>query len=162
MKTCPICKARCFDDMEICYGCMHRFSEDAASQMRAEDAVDVKEMPLQPGRIRDAEPAGGHPAQTDDVDVGGGKPLRGMHAADAPGSRRQMARKDPSRVFGAVDNADLEPERTHFGNDIPFAPPDGARMPEAGGDNPLALAVGPLVSVALGNGYRLVVSVEAQ
>lgn len=25
MKTCPICKARCFEDMEICYGCMHRF-----------------------------------------------------------------------------------------------------------------------------------------
>ncbi|MEG1561565.1 MAG: hypothetical protein RR323_04085 [Raoultibacter sp.] len=25
MKTCPICKARCFDDMEICYGCMHQF-----------------------------------------------------------------------------------------------------------------------------------------
>ena len=25
MKVCPICKARCFDDMEVCYGCMHRF-----------------------------------------------------------------------------------------------------------------------------------------
>lgn len=27
MRTCPVCKARCFDDMEVCYGCMHRFSE---------------------------------------------------------------------------------------------------------------------------------------
>ena len=27
MKTCPVCKARCFDDMEICYGCMHRFED---------------------------------------------------------------------------------------------------------------------------------------
>lgn len=32
MKTCPICQARCFDDMEVCYGCMHRFdvADDAA------------------------------------------------------------------------------------------------------------------------------------
>lgn len=33
MKTCPICKARCFDDMEICYGCLHRF--DARPQAPA-------------------------------------------------------------------------------------------------------------------------------
>lgn len=26
MKICPICKARCFDDMEICFGCMHQFA----------------------------------------------------------------------------------------------------------------------------------------
>lgn len=25
MKICPICKARCFDDMDICYGCMYHF-----------------------------------------------------------------------------------------------------------------------------------------
>ena len=28
MKTCPVCKARCFDDMEVCFGCMYRFEED--------------------------------------------------------------------------------------------------------------------------------------
>lgn len=27
MKTCPVCKARCFDDMEVCFGCMHRFKD---------------------------------------------------------------------------------------------------------------------------------------
>ena len=27
MRTCPVCGARCFDDMEVCYGCMHRFDE---------------------------------------------------------------------------------------------------------------------------------------
>lgn len=26
MKTCPICNARCFDDMALCYSCMHDFS----------------------------------------------------------------------------------------------------------------------------------------
>lgn len=25
MKTCPVCQATCFDDMDVCYGCMHRF-----------------------------------------------------------------------------------------------------------------------------------------
>ncbi len=28
MKTCPVCKARLFEDMDTCYGCMHRFDED--------------------------------------------------------------------------------------------------------------------------------------
>ena len=26
MKTCPVCGAACFDDMTICYGCMHDFA----------------------------------------------------------------------------------------------------------------------------------------
>lgn len=29
MKVCPVCSARCFDDMDVCYGCMHRFEEAA-------------------------------------------------------------------------------------------------------------------------------------
>lgn len=28
MKTCPVCRAVCFDDMEVCYGCLHRFAKD--------------------------------------------------------------------------------------------------------------------------------------
>lgn len=31
-KICPICGARCFADMDICFGCLHRFSEDESSQ----------------------------------------------------------------------------------------------------------------------------------
>ena len=27
MKTCPICHATAFDDMAVCYGCLHRFDE---------------------------------------------------------------------------------------------------------------------------------------
>lgn len=27
MKICPTCSARCFDDMELCYGCLHDFSK---------------------------------------------------------------------------------------------------------------------------------------
>lgn len=33
MKVCPVCNSKCFDDMEVCFGCLHRFTED--------DAVDV-------------------------------------------------------------------------------------------------------------------------
>lgn len=39
MKTCPVCKARCFDDMEICYGCMHHF-EDVGSTSGTVTATD--------------------------------------------------------------------------------------------------------------------------
>ena len=28
MKTCPVCKSLCFDDMPVCYGCMHDFERD--------------------------------------------------------------------------------------------------------------------------------------
>lgn len=28
MKTCSVCNATVFDDMDVCYGCMHRFEED--------------------------------------------------------------------------------------------------------------------------------------
>lgn len=27
MKICPVCKSRCFDDMNTCYGCMHKFKD---------------------------------------------------------------------------------------------------------------------------------------
>lgn len=38
MKVCPICKARCFEDMEICYGCMHHF-QNTESTSYFEEAV---------------------------------------------------------------------------------------------------------------------------
>ncbi len=34
MKTCPVCSATTFDDMEVCYGCLHRFgSEEPATEV---------------------------------------------------------------------------------------------------------------------------------
>lgn len=30
-KTCPICGAVCFDDMEVCFGCLHDFTDETAS-----------------------------------------------------------------------------------------------------------------------------------
>lgn len=31
MKTCPICNAKTFDDMDVCYGCLHRFGKERFS-----------------------------------------------------------------------------------------------------------------------------------
>lgn len=30
VKTCPVCGARCFSDMDICYNCLHSFAHDKA------------------------------------------------------------------------------------------------------------------------------------
>ncbi len=50
MKVCPTCQSRCFDDMAICYGCLHRFTEKSSgdnlreqSSADAEDFIDVDE-----------------------------------------------------------------------------------------------------------------------
>ena len=28
MKECPVCHAKCFDDMEICYGCLSKLPKE--------------------------------------------------------------------------------------------------------------------------------------
>lgn len=49
MKTCPVCGSVIFDDMDTCFGCMHRFQGDeparsdpaersVGSEMRSGDA----------------------------------------------------------------------------------------------------------------------------
>ena len=40
MKVCPVCHARCFDDMETCFGCMHRFGDGDFEPI---DDLDVAE-----------------------------------------------------------------------------------------------------------------------
>ena len=32
MKVCPVCKARVFDDMDTCYGCLYRFDSPDAKE----------------------------------------------------------------------------------------------------------------------------------
>lgn len=105
MKTCPICHARCFDDMETCYGCLHRFSgrestrecmcEDlandiaepilpsvkAASAFRRASAIEREEE----GHCR-AEPFAGNAACAESEDVfervtATVRPSRGMHGS---------------------------------------------------------------------------------
>ncbi len=30
LKKCPVCGSSCFSDMDVCYGCLHRFGSDEA------------------------------------------------------------------------------------------------------------------------------------
>lgn len=39
VKTCPCCHAKCFADMEVCYGCLHVFDDEALPAV-AEEACD--------------------------------------------------------------------------------------------------------------------------
>lgn len=45
MKTCPVCQARSFDDAEVCYGCLHRFSETEAPDPSPAAASNQTEAP---------------------------------------------------------------------------------------------------------------------
>lgn len=57
MKTCPVCRSLCFDDMPICYGCMHSFSRDGSHDVGSTEA----------------DPAGGNPANHPADSKGPGK-----------------------------------------------------------------------------------------
>lgn len=49
MKTCPVCGARCFDDMAVCYGCLHDFSRAAlAERGEASDAFSLADRAAKP------------------------------------------------------------------------------------------------------------------
>ena len=37
MKICPVCSARCFDDMEVCYGCLHTFTNEFGADYAKEE-----------------------------------------------------------------------------------------------------------------------------
>ena len=58
MKTCPVCKTQVFDDMQSCFGCMHRFDDDpdaGADGARREDRWEIEPQPA----VRRSEYEGG-------------------------------------------------------------------------------------------------------
>lgn len=44
-KECPICHALCFSDMEVCYGCLHRFSESDLNVDTIEKGAHIANTP---------------------------------------------------------------------------------------------------------------------
>lgn len=45
MKNCPVCKTAVFDDMDVCYGCMHRFSVlelEGGAMLRIENGAELE------------------------------------------------------------------------------------------------------------------------
>lgn len=39
-KSCPVCGAVCFADMEVCFGCLHRFDGKTPSRAELQDTID--------------------------------------------------------------------------------------------------------------------------
>lgn len=57
MKVCPICKSRCFDDMDTCYGCLHNFSKEYDDDVFAyPDSSDITSLPNIPEPTQITEP----------------------------------------------------------------------------------------------------------
>lgn len=140
MKTCPICKARCFDDMEICYGCMHRFEEGPeARNMPLEDVVGFDEVPFRPNARHAAEAE-----------------------AEPPASRKgRQARKGAAPVFDEMGGCPHQPDLPGNSSDDSLGKAgSGSRdWPFAGALRFQPMA-GPLAVAQLGDGYQLVVSIE--
>ena len=37
MKTCPVCNSLAFDDAKTCFGCLHPFEDDDATEIEQEN-----------------------------------------------------------------------------------------------------------------------------
>lgn len=87
MKECPSCKARCFDDMEVCFGCLHRFAAETS---------DVEKPSVQMAHALSDSPLLG--------DV--------RKSVDLPAERRGNEEKAPSapRVTGSIGEVSLRDE----------------------------------------------------
>ena len=57
-KSCPICGAVCFADMEVCFGCLHQFSESDAPRSTQHDQITEEtsqDLATQPASSMQAE-----------------------------------------------------------------------------------------------------------
>lgn len=106
MKQCPVCAAMTFDDMEVCYGCLHRFGEEGAKESvsRALDEADG---------LRPHDARGGFE----------GALAEGSGIVSGGGPREAGA--EPSAGTGAGDAADERPPRA-YRLEIMLVPVDGA------------------------------------
>ena len=56
MKVCPVCKARVFDDMDTCYGCLHRFDSSDVEKAHG-GGFEPEEPPGYSGKARNSAEA---------------------------------------------------------------------------------------------------------
>ena len=73
MKVCPVCKARVFDDMDTCYGCLHRFDSSDVEKAHG-GGFEPEESPGYSGKARNLAEAeekkkGARPADVRAVQV---------------------------------------------------------------------------------------------
>lgn len=88
MKACPICSAQAFDDAEVCYGCLHRFT-DAAQGCPA-------------AASRESDRSASAPAAAPPISAAGPVPVASASGGDArlpveAGSTRAPAHPAPSK-----------------------------------------------------------------
>lgn len=62
-KTCPICGSVCFADMDMCFGCLHHFTDADATKTTPIPIVRNNERVIAPAGINTAQPSAGmeHP-----------------------------------------------------------------------------------------------------
>ena len=142
MKTCPICKARCFDDMEICYGCMHPFGQVPGESVAAENETPhADERAPVPDASCDAEP---------------------RNEACEEQAKTKRPKKEAPRVFGALGEDEATQTETWM-LDADEAHHAMRSFPGEDGAAPrLKLVEGPMAMASLGNGYRLVLAIERE
>lgn len=102
MKTCPICKARAFDDAQVCYGCLHRFAEgeDELEEPRfGEDSLLRRNVPaVTRGEIARPGKASGVAAARGQVDWSVPASSASVAAGVVPGSGMPLASGGPWQV----------------------------------------------------------------
>lgn len=63
VKTCPVCGARCFSDMDTCYNCLHSFMHDEVKSEEASPNRNGQFATMEDGAERssalDSRPSGG-------------------------------------------------------------------------------------------------------
>lgn len=128
MKTCPVCRAGAFDDAEVCYGCLHRFSQgdaqafvapsvaSAPNSSESGGAVGVDVACEGQGGARSREPASMHAEsvrQAVAADAGNvlsdcGSAMRSsLKTVDVPGSRRRY--RGAHRIGGCWGRCSADP-----------------------------------------------------
>ena len=167
MKNCPVCKARCFDDMEICYGCMHRFEQEEGNgdvpigkeaapagqvvEQVATEQASADAAAMSPGTV--AASAGMVDAQMDATSAPAGVKANVATPPNGSAPNDGVPPNDDASKENAMPNDDASD------ND---APPNGEFI--KAGFAPLCFepAIGVLATASLGNGYRLVLSIDKE
>ena len=69
VKTCPVCGARCFSDMDTCYNCLHSFVHDGVKSEEASPSRNGQFTTMAHGAERssalDSRPSGGRESISD-------------------------------------------------------------------------------------------------
>ena len=104
MKECPICKAIAFDDARICYGCLHRFEEEAPAETVPADLDERMDAWL--GGGAEAFPGGGALSECAEPKTGASR----MDGAEPPAAYGSADGASTGGGASSVDERDKDDE----------------------------------------------------